>query len=402
MHRALHLHGEMPAPSERPIPLASKGFRPFFFVAAAFAVAAVPLWLLAFLGVFRPSAYLDPTYWHAHEMLFGYAMAVIAGFLLTAVGNWTGRETLVGPPLLALSALWLAGRIVITCAEFFPRWLPAATDLAFVPVLVVVLARPLAAARNKRNFVMLAILAALFVANLTTHLDVLGVLPGWRRRGCLVAVDIVVLMILIISGRVFPMFTRNATGVASIRSVPILDALTVGAMALLVILDAAAPDVASTAIFAGVVGALAAARSVRWGARHSLRVPLSWILHVGYLWIPAGLGLRALSAVTASVPASTATHALTVGAIGALTLGMMSRVALGHTGRLLTVSRPVVAAFALVTLAAAVRVLGPIVAPAQYRAAVFLAGTLWSGAFAAFLFVYAPILASRRVDGKPG
>jgi uncharacterized protein involved in response to NO len=335
-------------------------------------------------------------------MVFGFSVAVVAGFLLTAVGNWTKRETLVGSPLLGLAALWVFGRVAVTGAEIFPRWLPAIADLAFLPALIVVLGRPLVAVNNKRNLVIVAILAALFIANLTIHLDALGMLPGWRRRGCLIAVDIVVLLIGIIAGRTFPMFTRNATGLSSIRSIPILDALTVGAMALLVILDAAAPDLAFTAIVSGIAGALGAARTTRWGARHSLGTPLLWVLHAGYLWVPVGLALRAISALAGGIPASIGTHALTVGAIGTLTLGMMSRVALGHTGRMLAASRLVVASFVLVTSAAIVRVSGPLVGVAYYRTTVFTAGALWTGAFAFFLFAYARVLVSPRVDGKPG
>ena len=389
--------------SPRPrLAIASKGFRPFFLMAAAFAVLILPLWMLALLGVLDPGHYLEATYWHAHEMVFGFSVAVISGFLLTAVANWTKRETLRGAPLLGLSGLWLAGRAAITGAQFLPGWLPAATDLAFLPALIVILARPLAAAKSWRNFVIVGILAALAAANLTIHLDALGILPGWRRRGSLVAVDIVVLVILVIAGRVFPMFTRNATGVKTIRSVPALDALAVMAMAVLVVLDAAFPQVALTALVAGVAGIFAAVRTVRWGAHHARKDPLLWILHVGYAWIPLGLLLRGLSAISSAVPASLATHALTVGAIGALTLGMMARVTLGHTGRLLVASGWIVAGFALITLAAVVRVVAPILAPAYSRAAVFVSGTLWSGAFGSYLAAFAPILVSSRVDGKAG
>lgn len=389
----------MDAPS---LAIAAKGFRPFFLVAALFAVAILPLWVLALLGALDPGHYLGATYWHAHEMVFGFAVAVIAGFLLTAVGNWTKRETLVGAPLLGLCGLWLAGRAAITFAEFLPWGFPAALDLAFLPLLIVVLARPLVASKNWQNLVMVAILIALFAANLSIHLDALGILPEWRRRGSLVAVDIVVLVVLVIAGRVFPLFTRNATGVESIRSFPVLDRLTVLAMAVLVALDAALPHPALSAIAAGVTGALAAARTVHWGARHAGKAPLLWILHVGYAWIPLGLLLRAASACSGAVPPSIATHALTVGAIGTLTVGIMARVALGHSGRALEASTSSVAAFVLVTLAAVVRVLDPLLAPAHYRASLFVSAALWSGAFASFLIAYARILVSPRVDGKPG
>jgi len=398
----LPLYGEVAEPSARPWPIAAKGFRPFFLLAALFATLLVPLWLLVIDGRLQVGRYLDPIYWHAHEMVFGFAVAVIAGFLLTAVGNWTKRETAVGLPLLALAGLWVAGRVAMTGPQLVPPWLTAMTDLAFLPVLMVVVARPLIATRNTKNLVLLAILAALFLANLVVHLDVLGVLPGWRRRGCLLGIDVIVLVILVISGRTFPMFTRNGTGVETIASSPRLDQLTIASMAVLVVLDAVVPELVVTAAWAAVVGVLALVRSWRWGARHTLRSPLLWVLHVGYLWLPIGLVLRAVAAGTGAVSPQIATHALTVGAIGSLTLGMMARVALGHSGRLLAASRPIVVAFALSLLAAVVRVGAPLLGSDRYRITVVLAGALWTAAFALYLVVYVPILVAPRVDGKPG
>jgi len=400
----LPMHGEPVASADRrPWPFGAKGFRPFFLLSALFATLILPIWLLMLDGRLHGGGYLDPMYWHAHEMIFGFAVAVIAGFLLTAVGNWTKRETVVGVPLFALAALWVMGRVVLTGPQVLPGWLIAVIDLAFLPALMVAIARPLIAARNTRNLVMLGVLAALFLANLLVHLDVLGVLPAWRRRGCVLGLEVVVLVILVMAGRTFPMFTRNATGVASIASSPWLDRLSVGAMAGLIVLDLAVPEHSITAGWSAGAGVLTLARTWRWGARHSWRTPLLWILHVGYLWIPIGLGLRVLAAVTSTVPSQVAMHALTVGAIGSLTLGMMARVALGHTGRALAASRLIVSAFVLITLAAVVRVFGPLVAGmASYRPTVFLAGSLWTAAFLLFLLTYVPILIAARVDHKPG
>ncbi len=394
---SLRLFGEI-VPRAVPVPcaLAEKGFRPFFLLAGLFGILSLFVWLLVLSGGARPSGYLDATYWHAHEMLFGFAVAVIAGFLLTAVGNWTQRETLTGYPLLALAALWVLGRAGLIAAPLLPRGAPAVLDLAFLPVLIVVLARPLVATGNRRNFVMPAVLFMLFLANLATHLDVLGVAPGFRVRGVLVGVDIVVLVILIIAGRVFPMFTRNATGVRSIVSHPVLDGLAIGSMALLAALDAAVPDSSSTRAVAGFAGVFAALRTVGWGARYSLRVPLLWILHVGYLWIPIGLLLRAVSLLAPTFSRSLAIHALTAGAISTLCLGMMSRVALGHTGRLLSVPPTMVASFVLVTLSALLRVAGPLVLPNATLAVLVVSGGMWMAAFTLFVFVYAPILLSPR------
>jgi uncharacterized protein involved in response to NO len=247
-------------------------------------------------------------------MLFGFAAAVLAGFLLTAVGNWTGRETAAGAPLLALAGLWVAGRAAMMLADALPRAVVAAVDISFLPALLGVVLRPLVAARNRRNFVMIGILAALTAANVVVHLEALGVVPaGTARRACLAATDVVVFAILLVAGRVFPMFTRNATGIESVRNCPPLDAFTLAAMAALVVLDAALPERRVTAAAAGAVGILAVLRAARWGTRHAAQKPLLWILHAGYAWLAAGLLLRAAAGLGAPVPESLATHALTWG-----------------------------------------------------------------------------------------
>ncbi|MBX3263979.1 MAG: NnrS family protein [Labilithrix sp.] len=388
-------------PSGARFALFAKGFRPFFFLAALSAAALVPLWLLVLAGIVRPASHFDPATWHAHEMIFGFTTAVVAGFLLTAVGNWTQRETATGLLLGSLCALWALGRAAMS-TSVLPPGVVAVVDLSFLPALAIVLARPLLAANNRRNFVMLGLLGALFAANAMTHAGALGSAPGWERRGGLVAVDVIVVLMLIIAGRVVPMFTRNATRREEIRSIPALDALAVGSMAALAVADVfTTPPPLVVAALSGAAAAFGAARAVTWGSRHTLRVPLLWILHVGYLWIPIGLALRALGAAAGGVYALMATHALTAGAIGALTLGMMARVSLGHTGRPLEAPRPVAWAFAILTAGAAVRVAAPL-APERYFLALALAGGLWAAAFAVYAVAYAEILVSPRADGRPG
>jgi uncharacterized protein involved in response to NO len=404
MQRLLPLEGALPEPTSRSRwAVGAKGFRPFFLLSAIFATAVVPLWLLVLSGLATAPGHLDATSWHAHEMVLGYAVGVIAGFLLTAVGNWTRRETLVGLPLLGLAALWALGRVVMFFASVLPHVLVAFVDLAFLPVLVVVLARPLFAARDRRNYGMLGILGALFAANLVIHLAALGVVGMHAARdGALFAIDVVVLVVLVIAGRVFPMFTRNATGVTTIRSSRSLDVLTVGAMAVLAGVDALAPAPAAGNVVAGVVGLLAIARAARWGTRHTARHPLLWILHAGYAWLALGLVLRALAGIVPAVPASLATHALTVGAIGSLTLGMMARVSLGHSGRPLVAPRPAAWAFGAITASAVLRVLAPLFAPRAYFAELVAAGGFWTLAFALYLVAYAGVLVSPRIDGRAG
>jgi uncharacterized protein involved in response to NO len=386
------------------LPLLAKGFRPFFLLAALYATVMVPLWLAILTSKIAPDSYLPPMIWHAHEMMWGFVSAVIAGFLLTAVGNWTQRETASGAPLAGLAVLWLVGRLAMLFAGALPRGVPALLDLAFLPTLAWVLARPLVAAKNRRNFVMLAIVTTLFAANLVIHLDALGWLPsGSAHLATLLSLDLVLLLILLIGGRIFPMFTRNRTGVQSIRNVPWLDRLCVAAMTGLLIVDAImAQGGRLGASVAGLVGLLAAARALHWGTRHSMRDPLLWVLHAGYGWLVVGLLLRGCSVLVGAPPASVAIHALTVGAIGTLTLGMMARVSLGHTGRMLVAPDSMKVAFVAINLAALSRVLVPWFVPERYVAGIVTAGVLWVLAFALFLVAYGKMLCLHRIDGNPG
>ena len=389
------------APSSTP-PVFAKGFRLFFLLAGAQAVLLLPAWLLTLAGVLQPVRYFDAMTWHAHEMLFGFTTAVIAGFLLTAVANWTGRETLVGRPLLIAGALWAAGRLAMTIPGALPRFVPAVVDLAFLPVLAVAIARPLVAANNRKNFVMLGVLSVLWATNLAVHLDALGVASGLRSRAVGLALDLVVLLMILIAGRVFPMFTKNGTGDADVAGHPTLDKLAAVAMVVTCVLDLSLADARAGAVAAGVAGVLVAARAHGWMTRKIARVPLVWILHVGHAWIVLGLLLRPLSAFTSLASSAQATHALTVGGIGCLTLGMMTRVSLGHTGRLLAASPGMVGSFVLLTLAALVRVVAPFFTVAGYRTSVFVAGGLFTAAFVVFVAVVGPLLIAPRADGKAG
>jgi uncharacterized protein involved in response to NO len=385
--------------------LSANGFRPFFLIAATLAMALVPLWVLV-LGGWLPTTtqYLMPMGWHAHEMVFGYAGAVVAGFLLTAARNWTQRETATGGALYALAALWLLGRIVMTTGVGLPAPAIALVDLAFLPTTAVFVARPIVAAANRRNYVVIGILALLFAANLAVHLDALGVLPGWQLRASHAAVLVLILLAAIFGGRVIPTFTRNTTGSTKIVTARWLDlgaALAIGAHLLL---ELAAPFSLPATLAAALAAVLVLARAARWGARAALRHPLLWILHFGHAWIGIGFALRVAAMVTSRVPATAATHALTAGALGSLTLGMMARVALGHTGRALVPRPETVVAFGLITLAGLLRVFGPILGMQvlPYSTWLALSGTAWAAAFALFLVAYARVLTSPRIDGKPG
>jgi uncharacterized protein involved in response to NO len=382
--------------------LLAKGFRPFFLLAAGYAALALPVWLVLFATAGDAVPYFGPMYWHAHEMVFGFAVAVIAGFLLTATSNWTSLETAVGPALGALVVLWLAGRVAMLTAHLLPAGLGAALDLAFLPALAIACGRPIARARNLRNLVFLPLLSGLWLCNLGTHLGALGVRPEWLRLGSLVGVDLVVLAIVLVGGRVIPMFTRNATGRAEIAGEPRLDRLALICVAAVALADALAANAQLLAMLCVAAGAATLLRTRRWGSRHAFREPLVWVLHVAHAFVPLGMLLRAASIWTRAVPSAAALHALTAGAIGVMTLGMMTRVGLGHTGRMLAVPRRIAAAFAAAIFGALLRVGAAFGPPSLYAPLVVLAGALWSAAFVVYLAEYARALASPRVDGRPG
>jgi len=385
--------------------LSASGFRPFFLVAAAIAVVLVPLWVLLLDGsLSQRTTYLTPMGWHAHEMVFGFSCAVVAGFLLTAVRNWTQRETASGAALYGLAALWGLGRLVMTVRLGLPAPAIAIIDLAFLPALALSVARPIIASGNRRNYAMIGVLALLFMANVAVHLDALGVAPGWQLRATHTAVIVLVLLSAIIAGRVIPMFTRNATGSTRIVSVAWLDIAAIAAIAGYLVFELVAPFSRPATVAAALAGVFVVVRAARWGGVASLRHPLLWILHAGHAWIGIGFALRVAAMMTTRISTTAATHALTVGAVGSLTLGMMARVSLGHTGRSLVLRPITVAAFALVTLAAVLRVFGPILGASAlaYPTWLALSATAWAAAFALFLAAYLRVLVSPRADGKPG
>lgn len=387
-------------PSTQRIPpgtfsLFALGFRPFYMLAALFAAIAIPLWLVVLSGgVTLP---MPSTWWHAHEMLFGFATAVIVGFLFTAGQAWTGLRTPHGPLLAALAALWLAGRVALLFSA--SPW-AAAIDIAFLPISAFLFVRVLVRAGSKRNYAIGGILSALGLANLMFHLAVAGVVALDPLSVLLAALALIVLLETTVAGRVVPMFTANALrGVRQWRNKS-FDYATLGATALALALWVGVGGTLA-ALVALIAAAMQFVRSFGWNPWATRRTPILWILHVSHLWIPIGLLLIA-AVEWGWVARTAAVHAFAIGSMAGLIVGMITRTALGHTGHPLTAGRFEVTAYVLIVLAAVVRVLTVVFLPTLATGSLHLVATLWTAAFVAYLIRYVPILLRSRVDGKPG
>jgi uncharacterized protein involved in response to NO len=376
------------------------GFRPFFLLAAVIASMLLLLWILELEGLPSVGGRYGAVGWHAHEMIFGYTVAVIAGFLLTAVRNWTRLPTASGGRLAALVGLWLAGRLVMLGAGLLPTITVAIVDIAFLPLLAASLIPSLWRAQAWRNLTLIGLIGILALANLEVHLGALTMMSAGAQLGQRLGLAAIVMMMVVVGGRVIPAFTRNALPQLEVRSWAWVDRLAI-ALTLFYLVSVLLPIGGRVSgVIELAAGITLGIRMVPWRSFGTRGAPILWVLHLGYAWIAVGLILSGAAVLIPEMPTSAGTHALGVGAIGTLTLGMMSRVALGHTGRALVVRSPIVWAYGLVTLAAAVRVAAAFF-PAQF-VLLIIAGLAWASAFAMFAAIYWPILVRPRADGRPG
>ncbi len=377
-------------------------FRPFFLGGALWALVVLVLFICALSATITLPTAFDTVAWHRHEMLFGYLGAVIAGFLLTAIPNWTGRLPIAGAPLAALAGLWLAGRIAILCSALVGAPVAAVLDVGFLLTLAFVAGREVLAAHN-RNLPVVGMVLLLAVANGLDHAEAMGapLPPGLGYR---FAVGLIVMMIGLIGGRIIPSFTRNwLTKQGAAGPLPgqpgRFDLAALGITGLALAGWVAAPDATWSGYAMLLAGAVQVVRLARWQGVRAVREPIVLILHVAYLWIPIGLVLLGLSIVTGAFQASAALHALTAGAMAGMTLAVMTRATRGHTGRGLVAGPMTIAIYVFITLAAAIRVAAPIL-PISYMAAIHLAAAAWIGAFVLFIIAYGPMLTLPRTDGK--
>ncbi len=394
--RSIHIPAE-PTPAGQPHPLLRLGFRPFYLLAAALAALAIPLWMAGYQGML-PALPAANVLWHMHEMVFGFAGAVIVGFLFTAGRNWTNLPTPDGGRLAALALLWLAGRAAMLLAPGVPALL---VDGLFLPLCAVAFGRVLVQARSKRNYPVCGILALLSLANLLFH----AAANGWIALSPLAPVHGAILLVTVleavIGGRVIPMFTRNGAPGSQPVSVAWRDKASIALLAATALAWVAGAPAAATALCAFAAAALNAARLLGWAPLATLRTPLLWVLHLAYAWIVAGLLLLGFAALGIG-SASSAFHALAVGGMSGLIIGMITRTALGHTGRLLRATRAESAMYLLLQAGAVGRLCANLL-PAGWRDAALLASALaWTAAFLLYLLVYAPYLSQARIDGREG
>ena len=378
------------------------GFRPLFFGGPLWAVVALALWILAFAGSIQLPSAFDALAWHRHELLFGFVGAILAGFLVTAVPNWTGRLPIAGYPLAALFGLWLAGRLAVLFSAVVGTMTAAVLDVGFFLVLALLAAREVLESRN-RNLPIVGVIFIFGLVDAFDHAAAAGLI-GDPDHAWKCAVALVIVMISLIGGRIIPSFTRNWLVKQGVREgLPTqpgrFDLAVIGITAFAFLAWITAPQGWLTGTLFGLAAAGQAFRLARWKGWKTFADPLVVILHVGYAWVPVGLALLAAVDFGAPFPRSAAVHALTAGAMATMILAVMSRATLGHTGRELRASAVTQAAYVLVTAGAVLRVCAPL-GLLDYRLGMEVAGSLWMGAFLLFLVAYGPILLGPRADGK--
>lgn len=376
----------------------SYGFRPFFLLGSLYAGLAILLWLPLFYGELQLNSLFVPVDWHVHEMLFGYLAAVVTGFLLTAIPNWTGRLPVQGFPLLALVLLWLAGRVAVFYSGAIGWAVTGVIDCAFLLAVAAAAATEIVAGRNWRNLKVLVPVCVLLAANVTFHVEahVAGVADIGRRLG----IGAAILLITIIGGRIIPSFTRNWLARENPGRLPVpfnrFDAVAIVLSAIALAAWAFVPEVPATGWALLAAALLNAMRLGRWAGQRTVRDPLVLILHIAYAFVPLGFLLSGLAILAPeSVPAAAGIHAFSAGAIGTMTLAVMVRATLGHTGRALAASKTGCFVFIAIVMAAAIRIAAALVLPGDWP--IHLAACAWAAAFLGFAVLYGPMIMRPRL-----
>ncbi len=383
------------------------GFRPFYLAGAAWAVVGMLLWMLQWLGLLALESHLRGVNWHMHEMIFGYAFAIVIGFLLTAVKTWTGHSTPTGARLAWMVGAWLAARVL-----YLTPWSQVGiiVETLFFSMATWGIALPIYRGGNRQNFFFVLLLMLATSLNLVFHYAVIvDSSPVDARTIALYGLDVLSFIVVVVSGRVMPMFTRNGAPGSKPKNFAWLEITSLVGIFLTAMLTAvvnALPSspllVALFALAAFVTGILLFVRWFLCAPFATISNPILWVLHAALFWLPIGYLLRFASIVFSNIPASLGIHAITVGVVGGMTLAMMTRTARGHTGRVLRASTLETAAYLLMLTGAITRVLVPIVWPAFYIESVLVSALLWVCAFLLYLLVFTPWLTAARADGKDG
>jgi uncharacterized protein involved in response to NO len=383
----------------------ASGFRASFLAAAVSATVLIPLWVLIWGFGWSLQTNWPPTMWHAHEMLFGFVTAAIAGFLLTAVPSWTGRRGFAGPPMALLSIAWISARVLIATSIHWRALLVAAVDVGFLLAVGALIAPSLLRAGN-RNTPLLLVLASLTACNATFHWAVAHFDVNMARHAILIGIDIGLLLVTVIGGRIVPAFTANAlrssVSPAGLTKWPYMTPAAIISVVAVVITDLLWPDSRIAALAAGFAAVVNGARLLQWRSLATWRQPIVWILHLGSVWLPVGLALKCMAVFSGAAVSAFWLHSLTVGVLSTMVMAVMTRASLGHTGRALVVDPAIAFAYLLLLAAALTRVFGLSVLGLPYPFVIVISACCWTAAFAIFLMIYAPILWSPRLDGKPG
>ncbi len=394
------------AEEEKLTPLFRLAFRFFFLAGAVFSVLSMAVWAGFLSGEMVLQPYANMNWWHSHEMLFGFSSAIIVGFILTAVQNWTGIPGVKGKKLMFLAALWLIARLALLFPIEGMQWFIMALDISFLPVAAYFFALPLIKIKQYRNLFIVLILTLLSVANITTHLAYLLNQWSWLAYGNYLAIALICLLIVIIGGRVMPMFTANGTQTTKALPKPWLEKLSIGSVAAILILHLSTlidvlPSIAVACVYL-IAGVSNLVRLLRWRFWITFKVPLLWSLHFSYLCIPLGFFLMAAYYLGLSSDIASAVHLLTVGGVGGVILAMIARVSLGHTARTLQTVPVMSIAFIALLSAAFARSVMVLLLPQSSSVFYLVAAFFWCLAFTLFALVYFPVLTKARVDGRPG
>ena len=388
------------------LPLFRQAFRPLFLLGASFSVIAMLLWGLVISGHLNLEFVGNQLFWHSHEMIFGFVGAIIIGFLLTAVQSWTGQRAPHGNTLIIIVLLWLAGRLSLLFGSGLPLWLVISIDVSFLPVSAYLLAKPILKAKQTKSLFFIPVLLLLTICNGLMYTGLIMGHPDIQQTGSISAVLLITLLMAVIGGRVIPMFTANGTQTAKVSNIPWLDKTALASLWLLfaihfLMLTKFIPSIIVSLLFA-VSAVLVFTRGYRWKLWSTLDVPLLWSLHIGYWFIPLGLGMFAAYYAGLNIPFSVALHALTAGAMGSMILSMMSRVSLGHSGRSLTPKQLMSLAFLLLISVGLTRTLMIWLFPTHISFWLWFSVLAWILAYTLYVIIYFPILTSPRPDGKLG